>query len=189
MPSLFPFPILETERLILREWEESDADALFQLFSREEVVRYTPISVHTDPARSLATVKRFRARFHEQQQGMVWAITRKDTGEVIGETGINEWVKDHFRIAIGYSLNPNHWGNGFATEAVGRIITYAFDDFPLFSVNRIEAQTDPANHASIRVLEKLGFTREAYLRQAEFEKGRPVDTLMFAKLRGDRSLP
>jgi ribosomal-protein-alanine N-acetyltransferase len=182
MASPFPFPILETERLILREWLDSDVEAMFNLFGREEVVRYTPIIPHTDPSLSLATIKRFRARFHEKQEGMVWAIIRKDTGEVIGETGINEWVKEHFRIVIGYSLNSHHWGNGFATEAVGRIIAYAFEDFPLFNVNRIEATTDPANVASIRVLENLGFTKEAYMRQSEIEKGKAVDSLMYAKL-------
>ena len=186
MPAPFPFPVLETERLILREWQDDDAEALFRSFGREEVLKYIPIEKHQDAERSLQTIQRFRKRFHELQSGLVWAIQRKDTGEVIGETGINEWMPDHFRITIGYSFNPDHWGHGFATEAVGRNVKFAFEEFPLFKVNRIEALTDPANIGSIKVLEKLGFKKEAHIRQGEFQKGEFVDSLMFAKLRSDR---
>ena len=75
--SPFPFPILETKRLVLREWEESDAEALFRSFSSPEVVMYTPLHAHTDVAMSLSTVRRFRARFHEKREGIAWAIARK----------------------------------------------------------------------------------------------------------------
>ncbi len=186
MPSPFPFPILETERLILREWQDEDVNALFKLFGSEEVVRYTPVVCHTDPEQSMQTMRRFRARFHEKHEGIVWAVERKDTREVIGEAGIYEWSPQHFRLAIGYSLIPDHWGHGFATEMAREVVRYAFEDFPLFTVNRVEAQTDPVNQPSIHVLEKLGFTKEAYIRQGEFEKGRFVDLVLFSMLRAER---
>lgn len=185
MPSPFPFPILETERLTLREWLDSDVEAMFRLFGREEVVRYTPVERHETLDRSLLGIKRFRARFYEKHEGIVWAIERKDIGEVIGEAGIYEWSPQHFRLSIGYSLNPDHWGHGFATEVSAKLVKYAFEDFPLFEVNRIEAQTDPANVASMRVLEKIGFTKEAHVRQSEFEKGRFVDLVLFSILRSE----
>lgn len=185
----FPFPILETERLILREWQDIDAEAMFKLFGSEEVIRYTPVERHTSPERSLQTILRFRARFYEKHEGIVWAIERKDTAEAIGEAGIYEWSPEHFRLSIGYSLNPENWSYGYATEATERIVRYAFEDFPTFKVNRIEATTDPANAASIKVLKKIGFQQEAYLREYEMEKERFVNSIMFSLLRSEFTRP
>jgi len=179
------FPILETERLLLREWDAADAPDLYELYRHENVVRYTPITVYHDIQRAIIGAQRFRDRFREKNSGIVWAIELKETGRIIGECGMNQWEVEHKRTDIGYSFNPEYWGKGYAYEAVSRLIYYALNDFPNFEINRLEAYTDPRNTASIKLLEKLGFTKEGHLRQREIEKGEVVDSVIYAMLRSD----
>ncbi len=179
------FPILETDRLILREWEERDASDLFAFYSKEHVLRYTPIRPHLSEADSRATIVRFRNRYREQNSGIVWAIEQKESGKVIGETAVNKWYINDRRAEIGYSFSPDVWGQGIASEAVARIIHYLFDEFSQCVMNRLEAVTDPENTASIKLLQKVGFLQEGLLREREFEKGKFIDSVMFGLLRSD----
>jgi ribosomal-protein-alanine N-acetyltransferase len=180
------FPKLETERLILREWDITDAPDLFAFYSKEDVLRYTPVKPHVTLEDSEASIERFRKRFREANTGVIWAIELKENGRVIGECAVNHWIPKYFRADLGYSFNPDYSGKGYAREAVGRIVNYLFTEFDQFKLNRLEAITDPRNTASIKLLEKLGFIQEGILRDYEYEKGEFVDSVMYAMLRRDR---
>ena len=91
-------------------------------------------------------------------------------------------IKPHFRAEIGYDLAPAFWGQGVMPEAVGAVLTFGFTTMGLHSV---EAQIDPENTGSRRVLEKLGFVQEAYFRENFYvaAEARFTDTAVFSLLK------
>ncbi len=179
------FPILETERLLLREWEESDAADLFALYSNENVVLYTPITAYTSLEQAVTKAANFRDWFRVKQTSITWAVVLKDTGKIIGECSLHSLSPENQRAEVGYAYSPEVWGKGIASESIQKLVDFAFTDFSLFPINRLEANTDPRNIASAKLLEKLGFTKEGHLRQRNIEKGEVVDSVIYAMLRGE----
>jgi RimJ/RimL family protein N-acetyltransferase len=104
-------------------------------------------------------------------------------GRLIGGVGV-ERRGDVWRFGgeLGYWIGAAHWGHGYASEAVGAFVSYAFATFGL---ERIEARVFAPNLSSRRVLEKCGFRVEGVLRRAAFKEGRFLDAALFARLRGD----
>lgn len=176
------FPVIRTKRLILRRPREEDTEAVFGLYSREDVTRFYDLAPFTRREQAAELVRRFDARF-TNQTGLRWMIVLAAERRVIGDCGFTGWVREHARTDLGYAIAPDCWGRGYAVEACAAAIRYAFDELPLLRLNRIEATTDPANAASRRVLEKLGFQYEGRLRQRALEKGRFVDECFYALLR------
>jgi RimJ/RimL family protein N-acetyltransferase len=148
--------ILETERLVLREFDERDVAAFFALGSDPAVVRYTG-----DPGGGLVSLEQamdvLRSRpladYRKYGYGR-WACVHRATGEVIGFAGL-KFLEDLQEIDLGYRLLPAYWGQGLATEACRAIIGYGRAHLNLDDVIGL---VDPENTASVRVLEKLGFT-------------------------------
>jgi ribosomal-protein-alanine N-acetyltransferase len=171
------FPVIETERLILRELRVDDDRALYPMFADAEMMRYwgTP---HDSLARTTVMVTSIIDAYRAQT-GIEWAVTRKPTGEVIGKVCHHRWMKEHFRSEMGYILAKEHWGHGFVHEALRAIIAFGFAVMKLHS---IEAQLDPKNVRSVRVLEKLGFVKEAHLTENYFVHGGFVDTAIYSLL-------
>lgn len=184
MPELKPvfatFPVLETERCVLRAIEPSDASAIFDLFGNPEVNRYLgrhPMKALDEAAQRVAL---FRRNFDEQT-GIVWGITLRGQPGLIGNCLLWNLVKAHFRAELGYSLQPQWWGQGLMTEVVTALVGFAFNDMGLHS---LEAVIDPNNQASRRVLEKQGFAQEGYFHEDYYD---PVsqqftDTAIFSLL-------
>ncbi|CAH8771079.1 GNAT family N-acetyltransferase [Paenibacillus dendritiformis] len=175
------FPRLETERLLLRAMEERDCSDIFDLYSLEEVVRYTPLEAF----QSIQDVIRewnWHQEIFAEQSGLRWVIEDKSSAKVIGTCGFLQYEKAHRRTELGYDLAPPYWGRGVMTEAAQRVLSFGFRDI---GVNRIEAKIDPENIASERLLLRLGFQKEGVMRQQEFEKGRYVDIAMFSMLRSE----
>lgn len=88
------------------------------------------------------------------KKGITWAITQKKNDELIGYVSFWRLIKEHYRAEIGYALSPDYWGNGFMKEALCESIKFAFEKSGLHS---IEANVNPGNLSSIKLLEKLGF--------------------------------
>jgi RimJ/RimL family protein N-acetyltransferase len=88
----------------------------------------------------------------------------------------------HKRTEIGYVIGRDHWQQGFATEIVPRVIDFAFDELGL---HRIEADIDPRNTGSIRIVERLGFRREGLLRERYHVNGEKQDSALFGLLKPD----
>lgn len=175
------FPTLETERFRLRALIPADVTDLFTLESDPRVTRYlgrAPMATLEDTARRIET---FRANF-ETRQAIQWGIfPRDDETHLIGTCVIWHIIPAHFRAEIGYMLHPAWWGKGAMLEAVSAVIDFAFTRMKLHS---LAAQIDPENSASRRVLEKLGFTQEAYFREDFYNprEDRFSDTAIFSLL-------
>jgi RimJ/RimL family protein N-acetyltransferase len=146
---------IETSRLILRPFEEGDAEAAFGWFGDAEVMRFTT----TGPDSSIELTKTRLAKYQEHQavHGFSkWIILDRDTGGAIGDSGLMH-LEEYARIDLGYRFAKPFWGKGLATEAATAWVRAAFDDF---HIDRLTAFVHPENAASVRVLDKLGFRTE-----------------------------
>ncbi|MFF2089660.1 GNAT family N-acetyltransferase [Paenibacillus sp. NPDC058174] len=173
------FPILETDRLLLRQLTLDDADALFRYFSLAEVTRYYDLESFTEQSQAVALIETWNSSY-ELGLGIRWGITLKDTSEMVGTMGYHSWQKEHFKSEIGYELSPSHWRKGYMSEAIAAILPYGFE---IMGLNRIEAMIDPANDDSRRLLEKAGLAEEGLLRDYYLEKGQFVDAVIFSLLK------
>ena len=177
-----PFPILETERLILRRPSPSDVNEMFAMRSDPAVMKYVPRPLAQnleDAAKHLELIEeKIRTNL-----GINWAVTIKGKDQMIGIMGIYQMRPDDYRGEIGYMVLGVHEGKGFTSEAVAAIVKYGFEGLKL---NSIEGIIDPGNTASARVLEKNNFRREAHLRQNVFYDGKFLDSVIYAKLASDK---
>src|SRR5687767_5558497 len=124
------FPILLTPRTTLREITEADADHIFDLFSQEEVIRHYGQEKLTIIQEALMLIDIF-AENYRNKKGMRWGIERLDTCELIGTVGFNLLNQKHKRAEIGYELHPQHWGQGYASEAAAAVMAYGFNNLQL----------------------------------------------------------
>jgi len=147
--------ILETERLVLREWTLADAAALFEICADAEVMLYLGTG---KPYKTIDEAEKFLqwATEYQKQNGFCrWAVVEKSSGKVIGSCG---FAHPHGtpEVELGYLLDRAAWGKGFATEAARACLNYGFEKL---GFREIIAITDLENTASQRVLEKIGFAR------------------------------
>ncbi|MDB5083290.1 MAG: acetyltransferase, partial [Bacilli bacterium] len=138
------FPRFETERLVLRQLKQEDSEDLFHYFSHDEVTEYYDLESFKEIKQAEQLILNWNQRF-ESNQGIRWGISFKSRDTIIGTCGFHNWMKEHFKIEIGYELDPKYWLKGIMTEAVNEIIKFGFDELGL---NRIEAFIDPANSSS-----------------------------------------
>ncbi len=179
MPVPLTTPTLNTARLRLRPFTEEDKDALYALMSNAYVLRYWDAPPWTERTRA----DRFLARCKEMEQegsGVRLAIERTDDGAFVGWCAFMQWNPDFRSALIGYCLAEKAWGHGYATEAAGAMVQWAFDTLDL---NRIQSEADTRNRASERVLEKLGFVREGTLRENCILNGDVSDSSVYGLLR------
>jgi ribosomal-protein-alanine N-acetyltransferase len=173
-----PFPNLETERLSLRRVIQNDADAILELRSKAETMKYIPKPLLKTTADAMEHIAMIDSKI-EKHEGINWGITLKNNSKLIGIIGFYRIKPEHFRAEIGYMLLPAFKGKGFISEAVNRVLNYGFIEMNLHS---IEGITDPDNLASAQVLLKNGFVKEAHLKENEFYQGRFLDTVIYSKV-------
>jgi RimJ/RimL family protein N-acetyltransferase len=155
------FPVLTTERLVLRAVADRDAEAVFEMESDPVAMRYWSRPPMTDIAEAFAAVERVMG-FFPARTALRWAITRPGEDRLLGHISLFDFSDQNGRAEIGYGLTRRHWGQGIMHEALTAVIDYAFGPLGL---RRLEADVDPRNAASLRALERLGFTREGLLRE------------------------
>lgn len=174
-------PTLSGARVVLRRLEAGDVGALFSVFSDAEVTRYWSTPPMTDRAEAAALLEEIEK--HRREGDLLqWGITLPDSDTVIGTATLAQIDRRHARAEIGFALGREHWGRGLAREAVSVLLDHAFGEMGL---HRIEADSDPGNQPSIRLLERLGFRREGYLPERWYVDGRWHDTVMFGLLKRD----
>ena len=176
-------PTLDTDRLRLRPFTDTDADALFELHSSAEVLRYWDSPPWSDPARAEQFLAWCRQLAHEGS-GVRLAIDLATDGTFLGWCGLSRWNPDFRSTSLTYCLHEAAWGQGYATEAAGALLRWAFDTLDL---NRVQAEADTRNAASSRVLEKLGFVREGTLREDCVVNGEVSDSWVYGLLRREWS--
>lgn len=174
-----PTPVLVTDRLRLRPATDADADALFALHSDAFVLRYWDSPPWTERERA----DRFVAtcvRMADEGTGARPVVERRSDGAFLGWCGVTRWDPEHRSASVGYCFARTAWGQGFATEAAGALLRWAFEALDL---NRVQAEADTRNAASARVLEKLGFRLEGTLREDCVVDGVVSDSWVYGLLR------
>ncbi|RSD25441.1 GNAT family N-acetyltransferase [Mesobacillus subterraneus] len=172
------FPVLETERLILRELTEGDAGDLFANFSDQRVMKYYGSEAMENIEEAVGLIHSFHVNFCEKR-GVRWGIEVKSNGLLIGTVGFHAWSAKNKRAEIGYELNTHYWGQGLAKEAISRAMSYGFNEMGL---KRIGAVVFLQNESSNELLLKLGFRKEGILRSYMIQNGIAYDTNIYSKL-------
>ena len=175
-----PFPVLQTERMLLRRLTKADSEQMLILRSDDRVMQY----IEREKTTSLHDAEAFIDRiniFGDSNESIMWAIALKDSPqEMIGTICFWRLQPENHRAEVGYVLHPDHWNKGIMYEALLAVIGYGFDSMNLHS---IEAHINPGNLASARLLEKAGFIREGYYRENIFFGGRFLDTAAYSLLK------
>lgn len=160
------YPVLETDRLILREIRLSDTEAFHVYLSDMDVMRQMGNPYLRKTVEEARNHIREMHGWYGGKHGIRWVITLKDGDDsLIGTLGFHGFDRDAKKAEIGYELNKSYWGQGIMSEAVLRILRYGFD---VMDLQRIEAGTDGINERSHKLLKRLGFTQEACLRRRVF---------------------
>ncbi|PIC76149.1 GNAT family N-acetyltransferase [Sporosarcina sp. P19] len=173
------FPTLETDRLILRELTNEDAEGIFSCFSNEDVTRFYGQETFKSVVEAEKIIDIFSKNYREKS-GIRWGIERKETKGIIGTIGFNAWLPKHKRAEIGYEIHPQQWRKGYTSEAVSQVISYGFD---VMGLTRIGAVVFIENEASNKLLGKVGFQQEGVLRNYMYQDGKPYDTYVYSLLR------
>jgi RimJ/RimL family protein N-acetyltransferase len=169
-----------TERLLLRPFEDADLQAMYEMQSDEEVVRYLYFDARPlDEVRAALARKIAAVGIAGEGDGLGVAVVRLETGEVVADISLWCVSEAHQQGEIGFVVHPAHQGNGYATEAARAMLDFAFDTVKL---HRMVGRTEARNIASARVLEKLGMRREAHLIENEWVKGEWQSEFVYAIL-------
>jgi RimJ/RimL family protein N-acetyltransferase len=175
------YPI-ETDRLLLRPLDPAtDVDAVLAYQSRPDVCRYIPYEPRTREqlAERLADPARNRSTLEEPGQVLSLAVVEKQTGTLVGDVVLFWHSAEHRGGEIGYVINPDHTGRGYATEAARALLALAFDGLDL---HRVVGRIDSRNTPSAAVLRRLGMRQEAVLVENEWFKGEWTTEIDFAIL-------
>jgi RimJ/RimL family protein N-acetyltransferase len=170
---------IETQRLVVRRFRHDDWRDLFDYLSLPETYRFEPGEpVDAEQAKALAD---------ERSRGCVfWAVELRAERRMIGHLYFQPVEPAELQTyELGYIFNPAYHGHGHATEAAQALVDHAFAEM---GAHRVMAQCNPANTASWRLLERIGFVREGHLRRNIFFRrdvaGRPIwqDTFEYGRI-------
>lgn len=174
-----PFPILQTNNLILRQIHLDDAKEVFEIRSNPETMKFIPRPL----AETIEDAQKFITDCNagiEKNEYINWAIAQKEDNKLIGMIGFFRMQPENFRGEIGYILNPNFHGKGIMKEASDEAIKFGFEKMNFHS---IEAVIDPKNIASEKLLQKLNFKKEAHFKENFFYNDEFLDTVIYSLLK------
>jgi len=177
---VFEIATLSTPRLQLRKLRLEDTAAYFSLRSSEKVMRY----IQRPLAQSEAEV---RMQIEEQLQAqaagkiVVWAIANLND-QLIGIAGYWRMQLDHHRSEVGYLIDAPYHGQGYGTETLRAVIDFGFK---VLKLHKIEADVDPENIASLKLLKRFGFQHEALFRENRFFDGKFYDSCWLGLLENE----
>lgn len=178
-PKPVKVPSITTDRLVLRQLTTRDIRFIYELFSLEETNRY----VSNPPVKDMAEAREIYEMYCRPKPNLFrLGIVLNETGKLIGTLGLYKIDCENHRATLGFDLLPEHWGNGYMTEAVGALLNYAFAKLKL---NRIQASAEPANMRSIRCMERCGFKKEGVMRQLDYYKGGYHDDVVYSILKNE----
>ncbi|NLU39819.1 MAG: GNAT family N-acetyltransferase [Bacteroidales bacterium] len=169
------FPLLETERLLLRQFSLDDTAAFFGIRSNEQVMQYMDSFPFENHNQARQMIEQMNSDY-SQQIGINWAIQLLHNQKLIGYIGLWKINYENVRAEIGYSLHPFYWGKGYMKEALHEVLCFGFNQM---NAHGIEASVNPNNRASIALLKKIGFSKEAHFRENYYFNGNFVDSLIY----------
>ncbi len=172
---------LETKRLWLRPVSPDDKEALFSYRRDKEINQYQGWIPET-----MADVETFIGKIETQlnvpDSWFQLVLVEKESQQIIGDIGIHFLEAESRQAELGCTLALNFQRKGYASEALKRVIDFLFREL---NKHRITTSIDPANHSSIRLVERIGFRKEAHFRESLWINGQWVDDLVFALLEKD----
>jgi RimJ/RimL family protein N-acetyltransferase len=171
--------IAQTVRLELREFQKADWKETHEYASDPQVVHFMSWGPNTEEETRAFIERSIAYQKEKPRVKYSLAIVIRDGNRLIGGCGLYESNFESREGWIGYCLNRQFWGQGYATEAARALLKFGFTDFNL---HRIFATCDPANTASAHVMEKIGMQYEGHLRENTTSKGAWRDSLLYAIL-------
>jgi len=175
------FPEFDSKRLHFRKIIPDDATEIFSIRSNDDVMRFMDVPGHYSVSDSEKLIRSVEDSY-KNEKGINWAIIKKDSNSFIGYIGFIRIFSEHCRAEIGYALKPEYWGKGFMCEAINKIVKFGFEEMKLHS---IEANVNPLNERSQKVLERVGFNKEAYFRENYLFDGKFLDSVIYSLLEKD----
>ncbi|MBE6553719.1 MAG: GNAT family N-acetyltransferase [Ruminococcaceae bacterium] len=174
-------PELTTPRLTLRRMMVADTEDMYEYASRPDVTKYLTWYPHPDRHYTREYLQYLGNRY---AAGMFydWAVIYEPDCKMVGTCGFTAFNCAADSAEVGYVLNPSYWGKGIATEALTRVLYYAFHDLKL---HRVEAKYIEGNERSRRVMEKVGMTFEGIMREGMLIKGSYVNVGICSILRSE----
>ncbi len=172
------FPIIKTDRLLLRQFSDADLENVFKGLSHPAVIKHYGISF-----RSIEATKEQMNWFSNLEKtgtGIWWAICSVNDAIFYGAVGLNSLLKEHRKSEIGFWLLPGFWKKGIMTEAIPLICNYAFTELGL---HRIEGLVETENAGCKRLMAKLNFRYEGTMRECEIKNGTFISLDIYAKLK------
>ncbi len=171
----------ESERMLFVRLTGKFSKEFFRLRSEYNTMLY----IDRPPLESLEEAEKLIEFFEDEYRKMravTWAAVEKKSGLFMGYVCFWNLRPEHFRLETGYMFLPEFWNKGYMTEVLRTIIPVAFNEMNYHSV---EADVNPANEASKRVLEKVGFRKEAYFRENYYNAGKFLDSVIYSLLEGE----
>ncbi|WP_408895229.1 GNAT family N-acetyltransferase [Paenibacillus taichungensis] len=178
------FPILLTERIILREIKFEDIDQIYDCFSNKETMKYYGQEPFTEKEQAKSLINHFHT-IYQERKGMRWGIQLKDQEHLIGTIGFNLWSQKYKRAELGFEILPGYWRQGYATEIIPEILKYGFKELKLA---RIGAIVFLENDASNKIMLNLGFEHEGILRNYMYQNERSYDTNVYSMVNSNLSI-
>ena len=172
--------VLEGEKTRLRPVEEDDLPHFVTWLNDKEVRRWLAMSEM--PPLTLESEREWYQKMREDPRCVIWCIESEE-GRPIGDVGLGLIDKTHKRAELGISIGDQAlWGRGLGTDAIQRVLRYAFDELAL---RRVQLYVDEDNLRGIRCYEKCGFVREGLLRGYRLREGKPVNEVVMAVLQDE----
>ncbi len=171
------FPILETDRIVLRQITDADLPSIFKGLSDQEIVKHYEVSFQTEE--ETKEQMQWYANLEKNETGIWWAVCSKDGGRFLGTGGLCDLSREHKKAEIGFWLLQENWGKGYMSEAMKLIQKYAFNHMEL---HRIEGYVESDNFKCKKAIEKLQYTHEGTMRDCEFKNGKFISVDVYAKL-------
>lgn len=167
---------MESDNFRLRQYTVADALDLFHLLADENVLRYFSMKKLSGVEEAENVIISYLDGI-EKGTSLRWAIADRETDKLIGMAGFRRFDHGNFRAEIGYGLMPDYWGKGIAKKAVRLLVDHGFQ---ILHLHTIEAQVEPENIGSVKVLESVGFRQEGFFKENYYFDGKFLDTLVFS---------
>ncbi|KKX56131.1 GNAT family N-acetyltransferase [Brevibacillus borstelensis] len=165
------FPIIKSDRFILKKIDANHLEDVFEIYSNDKVFEYCGIIPKHNKETVKSMIGHFERDFNKKSR-VKWGIfTHVESDKLVGIIEAFDFNQKVNMVTIGYFLAEAHWGKGIATEAVKALVRFLFHEV---NVNRIQAEVMPPNEISKKVLIKNGFVKEGTLRQATVWSGKGV---------------
>lgn len=175
---------LQTKRLKLRDFEESDTKELVDIISNINITKFLAVVPHPyDKEDAKGFIDKCQKRADKDPRpGYNFAIENKGTEELLGSISIGKKKKDNEVGIMGYWLGEEHWRKGYMSEAMKKLLEFAFEELEM---RRVQAEVYTKNTASQKLLEKFDFKKEGVRRQGQKVKatGKVHDVIMYGLLK------